>query len=277
MVDSERGPRRPCRASSSGRRHPRRRRRADLPRRADRPRRSTASSLDVAPGRGRRPHRPQRLRQEHAPARPRPGLHRARPRARSPIDGEPVDRPGPERSGSCSRSRGCSRGGRRADNVRVPARARRLAAAPSRPPARPSCSASSARREVAGAQAVDAVGRHAPAGGDRARARARARGPAARRAVQRPRRPDPRAAQRGAARRCGPGSGRRSCSSPTASPRRCSSPTGSIVLSPRPGRVVADIAVGPAAAAPASTTSTRRAAAGSPPGSARTSSADGEP
>ena len=27
-------------------------------------------SLDVAPGRGRRPHRPQRLRQEHAAARP---------------------------------------------------------------------------------------------------------------------------------------------------------------------------------------------------------------
>ena len=49
-------------------------------------------------------------------------------------------------------------------------------------------------------QAVDPVGRHAPAGRDRAGARARAPGPAARRAVQRPRRPDPRAVQRGAAR-----------------------------------------------------------------------------
>ena len=144
-------------------------------------------------------------------------------------------------------------------------------------PARPSCSASSARPEVAAAQAQDAVGRHAPAGGDRARARARARGPAARRAVQRARRPDPRAAQRGAAGAVGPARDARSCSSPTASPRRCSSPTGWSCC--RRGR---------AAWSPTSPSDlprprrlddidSARGRPGSPPRSARTSAADGEP
>ena len=55
-----------------------------------------------------------------------------------------------------------------------------------------------------GGQAVDALRRHAPAGRDRPGARARARGAAARRAVQRPRRPDPRAAQRRAPGALGP-------------------------------------------------------------------------
>ena len=43
--------------------------------------------------------------------------------------------------------------------------------------------------------------------------------------------------------RCGSAPARRSSSSRTRSPRPCSSPIGSIVLSPRPGRVVADVRV----------------------------------
>ena len=89
--------------------HPRRRRLADVPRRAP------DTALDAAlarcrAARGRGAHRAQRLRQEHAAARPRrahpgrPGIGRDR-RAHG-------RRVRTRRSASCSRSRGCSPGGR---------------------------------------------------------------------------------------------------------------------------------------------------------------------
>ena len=85
--------------------------------------------------------------------------------------------------------------------------------------------------------AEPAVGWHASAGRARPCARPRAVGPPPRRAVQRPRRADPRAVRHRAPRACGRRPRRPSSWSRTASPRRSSSPTESVVLSPRPGRV----------------------------------------
>ena len=68
----------------------------------------------------------------------------------------------------------------------------------------------------------DAVGRHAAAHGDRARARQRSQDPAARRAVRRARQPDARADAGAAARASGRPSARPCCSSRTTSRRRSS-------------------------------------------------------
>ena len=111
------------------------------------------------------------------------------------IDGAPVDGPDPRIGLVFQEPRLLAwrtRGGQRP----VPDGARRLAARPAGAPARRSCSGWSGSREVAGARPSTLVRRHAPAGRDRPGARARARRAPARRAVQRPRRPDPRAVQR---------------------------------------------------------------------------------
>ena len=107
----------------SGRRHPRRRRRADF--RATDATALDDLSLEVAPARSSRSSA------RTAAARARccgssPGCsRRTRERSRSTADRSPARTRG---SGSCSRSRACCRGGRVADNVALPARARRLAA-----------------------------------------------------------------------------------------------------------------------------------------------------
>ena len=158
-------------------------------------------SLDVAPRRGRRAHRPQRLRQEHAPARPvRPAAPDA---AASRSTARPVTGPDP-RVGFVFQEPRLLAWRSAEDNVGFPLELAGRRGRRARTPARRSCSASSGAAEVARGQAVDALGRHAPAGRHRPRARPRARGPPARRAVQRPRRPDPRAPQRGAPGPVGP-------------------------------------------------------------------------
>ena len=97
----------------------------------------------------------------------------------------------------------------------------------------PSASAAPARRSTltdlasfADALPAPALGRHGAASRAGPGAGAASRRAPAGRALQRPRRHDPRAARMPSCWRSGAGPGRRSCSSPTASPRRSSWPTG---------------------------------------------------
>ncbi len=146
---SERGPSTAARASSSGAAV-----RADdvaLTFRGERPVQALDGvSLDVAAGRGRRPDRPQRLRQEHAAARP---VRADRRPTAAPSRSTASRSTGPDpRIGLVFQEPRLLAWRSAADNVRVPARAGRLVRAPSRRPARPSCSAWSAATEVAGAK-----------------------------------------------------------------------------------------------------------------------------
>ena len=147
--------------------------------------------------RGRRPHRPQRLRQEHAAAGPRRAASR-RTRARSRSTAGRSTGPDPRVGLVFQEPRLLAVAAARRQR-RVPARARRLAARPSRRARAAELLGLVGLREFAGAKPSDRCRAACASGCDRAGARARARGPAARRAVQRPRRADPRAAQRGAA------------------------------------------------------------------------------
>ena len=165
-------------------------------------------SLDVGARRDRRADRPERLRQVDVPA----GRRRAaRARNAGAVDARrrPDHRAGsPDRArvpGAAAAAVAVRRGQRH-----LAARARRLAGRPRARRGSPSCSSSSVSRTPRGLRPGPALGRDAPAGGDRPGARPRPRGPPPRRAVQRARRADPRAVQPRAARRSTSGRRRRS-------------------------------------------------------------------
>ena len=118
--------------------------------------------LDGRAGRGRRAHRPERLRQEHASCGSLAGLLRARTRAPSTLDDRPIVGPDP-RVGLVFQEPRLLPWRSVAENVAVPAGARRLAGASVGRRAWPSCSTSSGCATSAARAAEPALRRHAPA------------------------------------------------------------------------------------------------------------------
>ena len=156
--------------------------------------------LDVERRRDRRPDRPERLRQVDVPAgRRRAARAGARAASRSTARRSPAPDP---RIGLVFQEPRLLPWRSVADNVTYPLE---LAGWPRERRAARLAELLDARRPRAtprDAAAGPALGRDAPAGGDRPGPRPRARGAAARRAVQRARRADPRAVQPRAAARC---------------------------------------------------------------------------
>ena len=182
----------------------------------------STTSASTCRRRGRRHRRAQRLGQEHAAA-----AHRrpaAAGRRHDPIDGTPVTRRRPARR---ARLPGAAPAALATtlDNVAFPLELAGVADGAARRERATALLELVGVAEFARRVPAPAVGRHAPARGDRARARARPGGAAARRAVQRARCADARALRRRAARALAAHRLDRSCSSRTASPRRSSSPT----------------------------------------------------
>ena len=196
--------------------------------------------LEVDAGRDRRPDRAERLRQVHAPARDR---RPARPgRGMVELDGRPVTAPDP-RVGLVFQEPRLLPWRTVAANVAYPLE---LAGWPRRPPRGPhrrAASTSSVSRRPPRARPGAALRRHAPAGRPRPRPRPRARGAPPRRAVQRARRADPRAAQPRAAQDLWARTGTTGILVTHSIPEAIFLADRVVVLSPRPGRVVADIPV----------------------------------